>query len=218
MPDNPSGQLTASNGIGALRWFVTLYRRDQSPADDLALAENLVRVATVHANIEPTYPSTFYQSTQVDTPVTHMIAIRWQDYPATIDVVTRVTEPAPSTDRFGASFTACAGRWNSPAASASSAWNVNPNTRTPPGRRGWHAERPIDRTGRRSVRRSARSKPAMSPLALILVVVLIVVLVGGGYGYRSGYVTYQNPIGLVLLMVLVLLLLGLFGGPHWGWW
>jgi len=70
---------------------VTLYRRDQRPADDLALDENLVRLARVHADIQPTYPSTFYQSTQVDTPITHMISIRWQDYPSTIDVVVRVT-------------------------------------------------------------------------------------------------------------------------------
>lgn len=92
MPDNPSGQLPASNGIGALRWWVTLYRREQAPADDLALEETLVRVASVHADIQPTYPSTFYQSTQVDTPITHMVTIRWQNYPQTIDVVTRVTE------------------------------------------------------------------------------------------------------------------------------
>lgn len=96
MPDNPSGQLLASNGIGALRWWVTLYRRDQAPADDLALEETLVRIAAVHADIQPTYPSTFYQSTQVDTPITHMVTIRWQDYPSTIDVVTRVT--ARNTD------------------------------------------------------------------------------------------------------------------------
>jgi head-tail adaptor len=94
VPDNPSGQLTASNGIGALHWWVTLYRRDQAPADDLALQETLVRVAAVHADIQPTFPSTFYQSTQVDSPVTHLITIRWQDYPPTIDVVTRVTERA----------------------------------------------------------------------------------------------------------------------------
>lgn len=92
MPDNPSGQLPACNGIGALRWLVTLYRRDQVPADDLALQESLVRIAQVHADIQPAYPSTFYQSTQVDTPVTHMVTIRWQDYLATADVVTRVTE------------------------------------------------------------------------------------------------------------------------------
>jgi head-tail adaptor len=90
MPDDPSGALAAS--IGALRWVVTLYRRDQSPADDLALAETLVPLATVHANVQPSRPSTLYQSTQIDGPVTHMIDIRWQDYPATVDVVARSTK------------------------------------------------------------------------------------------------------------------------------
>lgn len=92
MPDNPSGALLGSNGIGALRWLVTLYRRDQAPADDMALIEHLVPIATVHADIQPTYASTFYQSTQVDTPITHMINIRWQDYPATIETVVRTTK------------------------------------------------------------------------------------------------------------------------------
>jgi head-tail adaptor len=87
MPDDPSGAYAAS--IGALRWVVTLYRRDQAPADDLALQETLVPLATVHANVQPSRPSTLYQSTQIDGPVTHMIDIRWQDYPATIDVVAR---------------------------------------------------------------------------------------------------------------------------------
>ena len=86
MPDNPTGALTASTGIGALRWLVTLYRRDQEPADDLALQERLVPIATVHAAIDPTYASTFYASTQVDQPVTHMITIRWQEYLPNIDV------------------------------------------------------------------------------------------------------------------------------------
>jgi head-tail adaptor len=104
LPDNPSGQLPASNGIGSLRWLVTLYRRDQAPAADLALVEDLVRIASVHADIQPTYSSTFYQSTQVDTPITHMINIRWQDYPPTIDVVTRVTERAPDGSLRGELF------------------------------------------------------------------------------------------------------------------
>jgi head-tail adaptor len=95
VPDNPTGALTASTGLGTLRSLVTLYRRDQEPADDLALQERLVPIATVHAAIDPTYASTFYQSTQVDQPVTHMITIRWQDYPATIEVIAR------STDRPG---------------------------------------------------------------------------------------------------------------------
>jgi head-tail adaptor len=104
LPDNPSGQLVASNGIGALRWTVTLYRRDQAPADDLALQESLVRIATVHADIQPTYPSTFYASTQVDTPITHMITIRWQDYLPTAEVVTRVTARAADGSLRGELF------------------------------------------------------------------------------------------------------------------
>jgi head-tail adaptor len=91
VPDNPSGQLAASNGIGALRWVVTLYCREQAPADDMTLVETLVPLATVHADIQPTYASTFYLTAQVDTPVTHMITVRWQDYPATIDVIARST-------------------------------------------------------------------------------------------------------------------------------
>jgi len=101
MPANPSGALAAS--VGSLRWLVTLYRRDQAPADDLALTENLVPLATVHADIQPTYASTFYQSTQVDTPVTHMICIRWQDYLATIDVVVRTTR-LPGSGGGGGDF------------------------------------------------------------------------------------------------------------------
>jgi head-tail adaptor len=99
VPDNPTGALTASTGVGVLRWVVTLYRRDQEPADDLALQERLVPIATVHAAIDPTYASTFYQSTQVDAPVTHMITIRWQDYPETIDVVARSTDRPGGTQR-----------------------------------------------------------------------------------------------------------------------
>jgi len=97
MPVEPSGSLAAS--IGSLRWLVTLYRRDQAPADDLALTETLVPLATVHADIQPTFASTFYQSTQVDTPITHMINIRWQDYPSTIDVVIRSTNRPDGSQR-----------------------------------------------------------------------------------------------------------------------
>lgn len=104
MPDNPSGQLPAINGIGALRWWVSLYRRDQAPADDLALQESLVLIAAVHADIQPAYSSTFWQSTQVDTPITHIVTIRWQDYPSTIDVVTRVTERPPDGSLRGELF------------------------------------------------------------------------------------------------------------------
>jgi SPP1 family predicted phage head-tail adaptor len=99
LPDNPSGQLAASNGIGSLRWPVQLYRRDQAPADDGAIVETFVPIASVHADIQPTYPSTFYQSTQVDTPVTHLITIRWQDYPGTVNVIVRTTTRSDGTFR-----------------------------------------------------------------------------------------------------------------------
>ena len=39
MPDDPSGAYAAS--LGALRWRVTLYRRDQAPADDLGTRRDL---------------------------------------------------------------------------------------------------------------------------------------------------------------------------------
>jgi head-tail adaptor len=78
-------------GLGTLRWVVTLYRRDQTPDEDTALVEQLVPIATVHADIAPTYASTFYASTQVDAPITHMITIRWRDYPETIEVIARST-------------------------------------------------------------------------------------------------------------------------------
>jgi head-tail adaptor len=90
LPDNPSGQLFAASGIGQLRWVVSLWQRQQAPDTETAIVETFVKIADVHADVQPTYASTFYQSTQVDTPVTHLITMRWQDYPSTIDVVTRV--------------------------------------------------------------------------------------------------------------------------------
>jgi hypothetical protein len=97
VPDNPSGQLPGCSGIGALRWWVTLYRRDQVPADDLALREVLVPIARTHADVQPAYFSTFWESTQIDAPVTHVINIRWQRYPGTIDVVVRSTDQPDGT-------------------------------------------------------------------------------------------------------------------------
>jgi head-tail adaptor len=97
MPDNPSGQLTAEHGIGTLRWLVTLYRRDQDPAADLGLQETLVPLGTVHADIQPSYESTFIQSTQIDGPITHMVTIRWQRYPVNADVVVRTTQAPDGT-------------------------------------------------------------------------------------------------------------------------
>jgi hypothetical protein len=101
LPENLSGQLSGSSGIGSLRWLVTLYRRDQRPGADSAITERLVRIGDARVDIQPTYASTFYQTTQVDTPITHMINLRWQDYPPTVDVVVRDTKyPTPRTELF----------------------------------------------------------------------------------------------------------------------
>ena len=91
MPDNNSGQLPASVGIGSLRWRVTLYRRDQTPDPGLGIKETIVPIATVQADIQPTYPSTFYNSVAVDTPVSHMIRTRWFDYIENTHVIMRST-------------------------------------------------------------------------------------------------------------------------------
>ena len=71
---------------------MTLYRRDQAPASDLALQETLVPIARTHADVQDAYFSTFWESTQIEAPVTHVINIRWQRYPGTIDVVARSTD------------------------------------------------------------------------------------------------------------------------------
>ena len=100
MPDNPSGALPYTTGIGSLRWLVTLYRRDQAPGPNSAISENLVPIATVHADIQPTYPGTFYNSAAIDTPVSHLIRMRWVDYVETTNVVMRTTSrPTDATQR-----------------------------------------------------------------------------------------------------------------------
>lgn len=100
MPDNPSGSFPATSGIGQLRWLVTLYRRDQAPAANGGITENLVPIANVHADVQATYPGTFYASAQVDTPVTHLIRMRWQDYLENVFVIARSTlRPSDGTMR-----------------------------------------------------------------------------------------------------------------------
>ena len=100
MPDNPSGTLPYSTGIGALRWLVTLYRRDQSPGPNSGISENLVPIAQVHADVQATYPGTFYNSAAIDTPVSHLIRVRWVDYVETTCVIMRTTtRPTDGTQR-----------------------------------------------------------------------------------------------------------------------
>jgi hypothetical protein len=92
VPDNPSGALAGINGIGALRWPVTLYERQQAPGPDGAISEHLMPLARVHADIQPTYPGTFYLSAQIETPVSHLIRMRWHDYLPLTNVIIRATK------------------------------------------------------------------------------------------------------------------------------
>ena len=100
MPDNPTGALTADHGIASLRWLVTLYRRDQAPGPNGAIQDDLVPIANVQADVQPTYSTTHYLSAQVDTPVTHLIRIRWLDYIENTHVIMRSTwRPTDGTCR-----------------------------------------------------------------------------------------------------------------------
>jgi hypothetical protein len=100
LPDNPSGALASSVGIAALRWQVTLYRRDQAPGPNSAISESLVPIATVRADIQPTYPTTYYNSAQVDIPITHLVRLRWCDYVENTHVIMRTTtRPSDETSR-----------------------------------------------------------------------------------------------------------------------
>jgi hypothetical protein len=102
MPDNPSGSLPYTTGIGSLRWQVSLYTRpmDADP-NSPGMTEDLVRVGPdVHADIQPTYPSTFYGSMQIERPITHLVRLRWLDYLDNVHVVFRTTvRPTDGTFR-----------------------------------------------------------------------------------------------------------------------
>jgi hypothetical protein len=55
-------------------------------------------------------------------------------------------------------------------------------------------------------------------MTVILIVLLVLVFAGGGWGYRTGYVGAQSPVGIILLVLVLLLVLGLLGGPRAGLW
>lgn len=100
MPENPTGQIGTSNGIAALRWRVTLYRRDQFPGPNGMITEDFVAIATVQADIQPTYPSTFYASAAIDTPISHLVRTRWADYVENTHIIMRsTTRPSDGTTR-----------------------------------------------------------------------------------------------------------------------
>ena len=63
------------------------------------IQENLQHVMRVNASIKPVGPMTFYGAAQVDTPVTHKIAMRWLDWIDTRHVIIRETLRLDGTTR-----------------------------------------------------------------------------------------------------------------------
>jgi head-tail adaptor len=67
-----------SVAIGTLRWRVILAERSQTPQPEGAgILEAYTELQTVRADVQPLRPMTFYAAQQTDTPVTHMITMRW---------------------------------------------------------------------------------------------------------------------------------------------
>ncbi len=64
--------------IGELRWPVLIYRREQAPAvNSMGIDETLEPFARRRAKIEASRGLAFRESIQIDSPVTHMIWMRW---------------------------------------------------------------------------------------------------------------------------------------------
>lgn len=88
MPDESGGGVR----IGRLRWKVQFAVRSQVPDAGTGIVETLVTPQSVHADIQASSDATFWGSTQVETPITHTITLRWQDYPDNTVAVIRATQ------------------------------------------------------------------------------------------------------------------------------
>lgn len=93
----------ARNGrvrIGQLRWPVTIATRTQVPDPfGPGLKDVLDALPTVHADIDPIGPLTFYAAAQTDRPVTHIVRMRWMDWIDTTCVIFRTTTRPDGTFR-----------------------------------------------------------------------------------------------------------------------
>jgi hypothetical protein len=76
--------------IGKLRWRVTLANRLQAPeATNAGILESYQQLITVYADVQ-----------QTDTPVTHMITMRWVDYLSNTQAILRRTILRDNTQRY----------------------------------------------------------------------------------------------------------------------
>lgn len=77
--------------LGTLRWPVTIAQRVQTPDSGTSITETILIGQQVHADIQPIGALTFWGSMQVDTPVTHRIRMRYQNYLDNTYVIQRTT-------------------------------------------------------------------------------------------------------------------------------
>ena len=87
MPDRSGGGIR----IGRLRWQVTFAQRLQAPVDLVNVSETISRPQVVHADIQSVSDNTYWGAAQTDTPVTHVIHMRWQDFPDNTHAIFRQT-------------------------------------------------------------------------------------------------------------------------------
>lgn len=91
--------------IGALRWKVTLCYRKQSAGPASAISEDFRDCVDTHADIQPIGLQTFMLASQTsmmsqtDTPITHLIRLRWEDYVETTYVIFRTSKRHDNTNR-----------------------------------------------------------------------------------------------------------------------
>jgi head-tail adaptor len=84
--------LASQPRVGALRWKVSVARRNQSfDAAGTGIIETWVAIQQVHADIQSVGSLTFYGAAQTDTPITHRITFRWLDYLDQSHAILRVT-------------------------------------------------------------------------------------------------------------------------------
>lgn len=86
--------------IGRLQWPITISRRVQAPDPSGAgIVETLEDAQTVRADIQPVGALTFYSGAQVETPITHLVTVRFLDWLDTNHVITRVLQRQDGTTR-----------------------------------------------------------------------------------------------------------------------
>jgi len=78
--------------IGELRWLVTLATRAQSAQPDgTGINEDWIHLVQVHARIQAMRPVTYWTAMQTETPVSHVIRIRWVNVLSNTQAILRTT-------------------------------------------------------------------------------------------------------------------------------